>query len=236
VGWDVSTAPGENVSDHGAPIGPATGADSDLVSAFHSGDPSAYPEIYRRYRLLADAVCRRLLCNRDDAEEAAQETMLRVLQGLPRFDGNHLKAWVARIATNVCLDVLRSRTRRVENVESLPLDPGNSGNADDDPFEVVQRLAEEGRVHSLLTRLCQEQRVALVLREFHGLSHREIAIALGKSPAQVKALIHRARDSFRRTWDEEGRRHEELLLPAAALSGAPPVTPGGPAPDGRAGA
>lgn len=78
---------------------------------------------------------RRLLCNLHDAEEATQETMLRVLQGLPKFDGNHLKAWVACIATNVCLDVLRSRARRVENGDPIRLDQGNGANGRDDPFE-----------------------------------------------------------------------------------------------------
>jgi RNA polymerase sigma-70 factor (ECF subfamily) len=231
---DVRRGPRRNVVDDRLPNAPASATDSDLVSAFHEGDPSAYPEIYRRYRLLADRVCRRLLCNLDDAEEAAQETMLRVLRGLPRFDGNYLKAWVARIATNVCLDVLRSRARRLENGDSIPLDPGNGTKGDEDPFDVVERLAEGGRVRALLSRLCQEQRAALVLREFHGLSHREIGLALGKSPAQVKALIHRARDSFRRTWDEQGRVREDVVL--GALSGNPKVPPSGPGPDARVGA
>jgi RNA polymerase sigma-70 factor (ECF subfamily) len=218
---------------------PGSAADCDLVWAFHQGDPSAYPEIYRRYRPLVDRVCRRLLCNHADAEEAAQETMLRVLQGLPNFDGTHLKAWVSRIATNICVDVLRSRARRPMNGDAVPL-TGNGANRGEDPSEIVERLAEEGRVHALLVRLPQEQRVALVLREFEGLSHRQIAVTLGKSPAQVKALLHRARERFRRAWDEERRSDRGVVGPPVGSLGHLPTAPApgvGPRPDlpGRGG-
>src|SRR5437899_84142 len=83
--------------------------EKDLVLAFKAGQAAAYDEIFERYRPMVEHICRRLLKNPDDAQEATQETMLRVLQGLPQFNGRYLlQAWVARIATNVCLDVLRA--------------------------------------------------------------------------------------------------------------------------------
>src|SRR5919108_6593305 len=96
------------------PAPPVT--DRELVLAFQAGDQDAYDEIYRRCRPVVESISRRLLKNPDDAQEASQETMLRVLQALPRFNGRYLlQAWAARIATNVCLDALRARTRSPEN-------------------------------------------------------------------------------------------------------------------------
>src|SRR5205085_9122171 len=94
--------------------------EKQLVLAFKAGQGAAYDEIYRRNRAMVEHICRRLLKNPDDAQEAAQETMVRVLQGLPQFNGRYLlQAWVARIATNVCLDVLRAKSRRQES-EHIP--------------------------------------------------------------------------------------------------------------------
>src|SRR5919202_3842882 len=87
-------------------------SDRELVLAFQAGDEAAYDEIYRRCRPVAESISRRLLKNPEDAKEASQETMLRVLQALPRFNGRYLlQAWAASIAAKVCLDALRARTR-----------------------------------------------------------------------------------------------------------------------------
>src|SRR5438105_11267094 len=92
----------------------------ELVIAFKAGERQAYSQIYERSLPVVEHICRRLLKNPDDAKEATQETMLKVLQGLPRFNGRYLlQAWVARIATNVCLDALRSKARRLEAPEEI---------------------------------------------------------------------------------------------------------------------
>jgi RNA polymerase sigma-70 factor (ECF subfamily) len=149
--------------------------------------------------------------------------MVRVLQNLNAFNGRYaLRPWVARIARNVCLDALRAKTRRQANGEELngdlPDRPNGNGHADGDPSEVVERLAEKEDVHAHLAQLPEQHRVALVLRELEGFSHREIAQVIGTSPARVKALLHRARRGFRRAWDGEdnGRRKLGLLVPLLA--------------------
>ena len=86
--------------------------DRDLVIAFKAGDPDAYDEMYRRYSARVGGVCRRMLTNREDAQEAVQETFLKAYLALPEFNGNYrLGAWLGRIASNVCVDQLRARAR-----------------------------------------------------------------------------------------------------------------------------
>ena len=197
--------------------------DKSLVLAFQSGDIDAYSDIFVKYRALSAQICYRILQDREEADEAVQETMLRVYRGLGTFNGRYqLQAWVARIATNVSLDMVRARSRRPQRD---PITPDISENArlvvalTDDPSEAVERVLDQEEIRSILSEIPDHHREALVLREFEGRSHEEIGEALGVSPQQAKALIHRAKKSFRRAWDRGGeRRGVAALAPIIFLS------------------
>ena len=174
-----------------------------LVLDFQAGQPQAFVEIHRRYGRLARHVCQRVMQNQADADEALQETMIRVFQGLYRFNGRYaLRPWIARIAKNVSLDILRARARR-------PLEDGVEPAMDEwaDPRDetdvIVERLVLRDTMLEVLAVLPESHRRALVLREIDGRSHREIAHEMEISPAQAKALIHRAKGSFRKGWLEK---------------------------------
>jgi RNA polymerase sigma-70 factor (ECF subfamily) len=171
--------------------------DRDLVVAYKGGVPEAYDEMYRRYSARINGVCRRMLNNPEDAREATQETFLKAYQALPRFNGQYkLGAWLARIAANVCVDHIRKRGRGAvmtpltEKHEATQVaDSPEDMLATDDPG--MRTLAHIQPLHAR----------ALELRMLEGFSHIEIAEQLNMSPVQVKALLHRARLSFKRAWD-----------------------------------
>ncbi len=174
--------------------------DRMLVLDFQAGQPEAFVEIHRRYGPLAKHVCLRFLPNHQDADDAFQETMIRVFQGLHRFNGRYaLQPWVARIATNVSLDQIRTRARR-PLLEDGSIEDHERRDLADGPEELVERLVDRDLVLSVMAGLPETHRTALVLRELEGRSHREIAQALEITPSQAKALIHRAKGSFRRGW------------------------------------
>ena len=190
--------------------------DKEMALAFQRGDRDAYRAIHDRYEERVQRVCRRMLSKREDAQEAAQETFLRVYLALGKFNGRYqLGAWITRIATNVCLDQIRSRSRRP--VEPMPLEDLEpdlvASRSDADPEAVVVRNAESRRVRKVLLGLPPLHRAAIVLRDFEGLSYAEVAVVLGLSECQVKALIHRARKGFRRSWTGLA----QLLVPARLL-------------------
>ena len=171
--------------------------DRELVQSFQQGDRSAYDQIYGRYRDRVYAICFRMLGRRPEAEEAAQETFLRAYQALGRFNGNYqVGAWLARIAANVSVDVLRARSRTT--VVALP-DDLESLETDQSPEEVV--VGDHPRLEAAIDSIQPLHASALHLRAVQGLSHQEMAHHLAMSPAQVKALLHRARASLRRAWD-----------------------------------
>ena len=174
-----------------------TWPDRDLVVAFKGGVPEAYEEMYRRYNDRVSQVCRKMLASPEDAREATQETFLKAYQGLPRFNGEYkLGAWLARIASNVCVDHIR-RQSRTANI--TPLTEQHEGlNHDIGPEDLIVR---DLPALSTLEEIQPLHAQALRLRNLHGLSHKEIAEQLGMTPMQVKALLHRARSSFRRAWE-----------------------------------
>ncbi|MBA3628736.1 MAG: sigma-70 family RNA polymerase sigma factor [Actinobacteria bacterium] len=181
----------------------ANGADEDrdLALSFQRGETDAYQCIYNRYRWSVYNTCYRILDNRDDAQEATQEAFLNVYQALGRFNGNYrLGPWIIRIATNVSLDHLRLRRRRPQDSVSIDALHREPRACTDDPEQILVERAEGERVRKVLSSLPPAHRAAIVLRDSEGLTYSEIALKLGISEAQVKALLHRARKRFKRTW------------------------------------
>ncbi|HVL63931.1 MAG TPA: RNA polymerase sigma factor [Actinomycetota bacterium] len=186
--------------------------DRDLVLAFQKGSCEAFNQLYARHHARVRGVCTRLLHNPEDVQEATQETFLRAYQALGRFNGRYqVGAWLGTIATNVCVDLLRARSRR----GALVLMPSIREDTPDPEPTVEERISQhDHRVHDAIARLQPLHAHALQLRALHGLSHTEMAGRLQMSPAQVKSLLHRARSSFKRAFDRAGNW---LVAPVAAV-------------------
>lgn len=150
--------------------------------------------------------CYRMLASFDEAEDAVQETMLRAWKARDTFSGNEagFRAWLYRIATNVCLDMLRRRSRRRTEIGSpreLPwLQPypdrllDEVGPRDDDPHvAAVTRETVELAFLVALQVLPPRQRAALLLRDVLGLTVAETAAMLDTSDAAVNSALQRAR-------------------------------------------
>lgn len=178
--------------------GPAGRSDRDLVLAFQAGDEAAFDELYRRHHERVTRVCYRFMNNRPDAEEASQEAFLKAFQALPRFNGQfQVGAWLARIASNVCVDHLRVRSRT--HLVALPGDD-RSALAEPGPEEIL--VGDYPEIDVAIDNIQPLHAHALKMRALEGLSHVEMAEHLRMSPPQVKALLHRARSSFKKAWDK----------------------------------
>lgn len=140
-------------------------------------------------------MCRRITASRADADDAAQEALIAIVRGLPRFDGRSTFAtWAYRVAANASLDELRRRRRR----PLLPLDP--AGELDvidrrsaDDLAAAEDRVAERPDLDQALEALPAEFRVPVVLRDVADLDYAEIAHQLGIPLGTVKSRIARGR-------------------------------------------
>lgn len=144
--------------------------DKELALAYQAGRPGVDAVIYERYAERVRRVCLRMLGNPDDAQEAVQETFLRVYQSLGRFNGRYqLGAWITRIASNVCLDQLRSTSRkRCDASLEVTEDHVERPAQDQDPQDIAVRNQESAQVHEMLGSLSPIHRAAIVLRDLNG--------------------------------------------------------------------
>jgi RNA polymerase sigma-70 factor (ECF subfamily) len=176
--------------------------DVALVEAVRGGDPGAFAAIVERYQRRVFWLAHDILLDAEEARDVAQETFLRLHASLDRYDTRRdFVNWLYRIARNLSIDLLRRRRRRallVEDVEAsapLPRDDGPAG------AERAASTAETaGRVHEILATLPVEYRVALTLRDLHGMAPREIAAITDCSYPTARWRIHRARALFREAW------------------------------------
>jgi RNA polymerase sigma factor (sigma-70 family) len=172
--------------------------ESRLALAFQRGEAGAYEVIFRRYFDMVRRHCERILSDPDDAQDAVQETFLRVYNRLDSFNGRWLlEAWIKRIATNICLDKLRQRNRRSGDSAPEVLHGMAFSRAAEDPEHVVIRRAEIGKVLKRIEALPRLQREAVVLRDVHDLPHRDVAAVLQITEARARVLIHRAHKTLR---------------------------------------
>jgi RNA polymerase sigma-70 factor (ECF subfamily) len=180
-----------------------------LVVAAQAGDKVALEQLLRTQYDRILALAAKLLGDRRDAEDAAQEALIAVVRGLRRFDGRSaFPTWVYRITTNVCLDELRRRKRRPPTVE-LVVEAGPGGGRLHDST-VVDRMT----VEDALARLSEEYRAAVVLRDVCDLEYAEIAEALEIPAGTVRSRIARGRaqlaDLLGGNQTDRGERRSEV--------------------------
>jgi RNA polymerase sigma-70 factor, ECF subfamily len=166
--------------------------DLALVERCRQGDLTAFEEVYRAHSGRLYNVAFRMLGNPTDAEDLLQEIFLAAHRKLETFRGDSaLGTWLYRLAVNLCLDYLRSRTGRaiqmtdvIEDDNILP-DTASRGLAE----QTVTRMDLE-RAMAHLPEGC---RMAFVLHDIEGLEHREVAEAMGIAEGTSKSQVHKAR-------------------------------------------
>jgi len=161
--------------------------DAVLARAAAHGDRAALETLLSRHADRIVNICRRIMGNREDALDAAQEAMLAVVRGIGRYDERAaFTTWLYRVATNAALDETRRRARRPTPVDEIPEAHDGSGAVDQ---RVVQRLD----VDAALADLTPDFRAAVVLRDLCDLDYQEIADALGVPIGTVRSRIARGR-------------------------------------------
>jgi RNA polymerase sigma-70 factor, ECF subfamily len=184
-----------------------TVADAADVARFRAGDELAFEDLVRRSEGEIYRLAFRLLGNREDALDAAQESYLRAFRALRSFRGEAaFRTWLTGIAINVCRSRRGSAAARAAR-RSLPLDARDpeSGTASvpdivdarPDPEDAAHGAELRLALERALGTLVPEQREILLLREMQGLDYDELAHALGCAAGTVKSRLSRARAALR---------------------------------------
>jgi RNA polymerase sigma-70 factor (ECF subfamily) len=172
-----------------------TELDYALLRRLARGEEAALTELVRRHQQRVYQIAYRLLRDPLEAEDAAQEVFIKVYENAHRFEPKaSVAAWLHRITANHCLNLLRRRRPHdsldQEEAPSHP-DPGAS------PLEILEERDLHRRLEELLNSLPENQRRALVLKRYAGLSYQEIGQELGLSPQAVDGLLKRARQTLK---------------------------------------
>jgi RNA polymerase sigma-70 factor (TIGR02960 family) len=192
--------------------------DEATLARAREGDEEAFRELTEPHRRELQLHCYRILGSLQDAEDLVQETLLAAWRGLEGFEGrSSVRAWLYRIATNLCLNALRARSRRPQQLQAMADSPTPTRRTEPlwlEPYPDV--LLEEIPDHSpgpaarfearesielafiaALQGLPPGQRAALVLRDVLGFRTAEVAAMLDMSEASVKGALQRARAALR---------------------------------------
>ena len=172
-------------------------SDEGLLLTARDGSMRAFETLVKRYEMPLFRFCRRMLQNADDADDAFQETFLRVYRHMDRFQaGSRFRPWVYHIAANLCRDTLRKRKRQlrreaksnpkgnaeVETVESTAAGPRDEA--------IASETAE--RLEAAIARLHPKHRAVFLMARYEGLPYSEIAHALRLPMGTVKSRMNKA--------------------------------------------
>ena len=163
--------------------------DDTLIARFAGGDQSAARALTHRLTPGVMALARRMLRNEAEAEDVAQEAMLRLWKTAPKWEPGRAKAstWIYRVTSNLCTD--RLRKKGTSNIDDMP-EP-----IDETPSVTETMVAREraAALNSVMRTLPDRQREALHLRHFQELSNIEIAKIMDTSIEAVESLLGRAK-------------------------------------------
>jgi RNA polymerase sigma-70 factor (ECF subfamily) len=179
-----------------------TWTDEELVARSIGGDSESFNELVVRWERPIYALAYRTIGREEDARDVCQETFLRAFRALPGFRGQaKFSSWLYRIALNLCRDWIR-RERRApivqppEDVDVMEL--AAASEPSESIEDLVARKDLSRAVERAMALLPDEQRTAIVLKEYHGLTFQEIAELLGCPLSTVKTRLYQGLTVLRR--------------------------------------
>ena len=184
-----------------------TSAHANLQVKDHSGKAACFNCVIETYQTQAYNLARRMLSDWALAEDAVQESFVSAYRAFNRFRGDNLTAWVLRIVSNTCRDMLRARKAR----PTVSLDPLPTGDGDEpqglsalnipshepSPEDRAEQSELRETIQAGLDNLQEDQRLAVLLVNVHGLSYEEASQSMGCSLGTVKSRVSRGRGSLR---------------------------------------
>jgi RNA polymerase sigma-70 factor (ECF subfamily) len=175
-------------------------SDSELVDKATHGDNRALDALVERYSPRVNRLASQLMGDLEDARDAAQESLVKVCTRLRQFRGEaQFATWLHRLVVNTCRD--RMAFQRVRRAEPLELD--EQVPADDlDPSNLAMLTDLRRDLADALSRLSNDQRIAVVLRDSFGLSYKEISRVARMPVGTAKCYVHRARARLRTLLEE----------------------------------
>jgi RNA polymerase sigma-70 factor (ECF subfamily) len=174
----------------------------ELLNQVQQGSQDAFTQLVEIYQRPVYNLCYRMLGDPNDAEDASQETFLRVYKNIRYYDRKRpFSTWLLSIAAHLCIDQLRKRRMVVISMDETPyLEPADDLPGPEASFYLKQ---EQKRVQELLKTLNPHDRAAVIMYYWYDFSYDEIAHSLSLTDSAVKSRLHRARLSMAQSWSDQ---------------------------------
>src|SRR5690348_3643494 len=192
-----------------------TWTDEELVAHSIGGDAESFNQLIRRWERPIYALAYRVIGREEDARDVCQETFLRAFRALGGFRGqSKFSSWLYRITLNLCRDWIR-RQRRAP-VSQMPEDVDVAEIvAADGPVESIEDLVARRELSAVvevaMAGLPEEQRTAIILKEYHGMTFQEIAELQGCPLSTVKTRLYQGLSVLRRQLERNGQLQPEIV-------------------------
>lgn len=158
-------------------------------------------------------LCYHMMGNQQDAEDCAQEAMLKAFQGFDRFRGDSkVSTWLYTIATRACTDLLRKR-RELVSLDSLREEGFEAVSEEPSPYLELESGERKRLLQQAIAGLPAQQRQAVVLCDLNGLSYEETAAALDCPVGTVRSRLSRGRQELKRQLSQKGELFVEQVRP-----------------------
>jgi RNA polymerase sigma-70 factor (ECF subfamily) len=190
-------------------------SDEELVARSIGGDVESFNQLILRWERPIFALAYRVIGREEDARDVCQETFLRAFRALPGFKGQaKFSSWLYRIALNLCRDWIRRQRRAPvmqppEGVELVDLVSEHG------PSESIEQLVARQELSAIVEQamafLPEEQRTAIILKEYHGMTFQEIADLQGCPLSTVKTRLYQGLAVLRRHLEKNGMKAPELV-------------------------
>ena len=197
-----------------------TWTDEDLVARSRGGDVDSFNQLILRWERPIYALAYRVIGREEDARDVVQETFLRAFRALPGFKGQaKFSSWIYRIALNLCRDWIR-RQRRTPVVQMPEDSEAIERSAVRESVESIEDLVARKELSAVVAEamaaLPEEQRTAIILKEYHGMTFQEIADLQGCPLSTVKTRLYQGLTVLRRHLEKNGQ-----MVPARSKVEAP---------------
>jgi len=192
-----------------------TWTDEELVDRSRSGDADSFNQLITRWERPIYALSYRVIGREEDARDICQEAFLRAYRGLGGFKGEaKFSSWLYRITLNLCRDWIRKQRRAP--VSQMPEDTDAMELAAEvGPVESIEDLVARRElsavVEEAMAKLPEEQRTAIILKEYHGMTFQEIADLQGCPLSTVKTRLYQGLSVLRRQLERNGQLQAEMV-------------------------
>jgi RNA polymerase sigma-70 factor (ECF subfamily) len=179
----------------------------EVLSQVQKGNHEAFTVLVETYQRPVYNLCYRMLGDANEAEDAAQETFLRVYKNIKHFDHKRpFSTWLLSIAAHHCIDELRKRRMVLISMDEYPyIDPPDRSPGPESMFYLMQN---QKRVQTLLNSLNPQDKAAVVMFYWYDFSYEEIATSLSLTVSAVKSRLHRARFVLAQSWQKQKETRE----------------------------